>query len=245
MAREQKAPKMSRRALGELLNLSDSAIAAWESGRNVPDPRTLASVERVLGTKGLLQDIVECLVTGEKTQEYMGRWVQVESQATTLLWFSLDVVPGLLQTEEYARAILRDDERVGVRRERQSVLEKENPPVLVVLIDESILRRNVGGPQVVRGRLDHLLEMAAREHVAINVIPLASPICARYTGSFILAGRNGEAEIGYVDDAIRGGVVENVDEVAWLRQTFEILRSHAKDREESLRLIKEAAESWT
>ncbi|HEY0542922.1 MAG TPA: Scr1 family TA system antitoxin-like transcriptional regulator [Actinoallomurus sp.] len=112
LARERQAPKMSRRTLGARLNLTDSAVAAWESGRNIPDPRTLESVERILGTGGLLQDIVECMVTGEKSQEYVGRWAHVESQATTLLWFEMRIVPGLLQTGGYARAILRDDQRV-------------------------------------------------------------------------------------------------------------------------------------
>jgi transcriptional regulator with XRE-family HTH domain len=245
MARERQAPKMSRRTLGDRLNLTDSAIAAWESGRNIPDPRTLTSVERILRTDGLLQDIVECLVTGEKSQEYMGRWVHAESQATTLLWFSFDVVPGLLQTEDYAHAILRDEQRVSARLDRQRILAKEDPPVLVALIDESVLRRNVGGPQVMREQLSHLGEMAQRENVAIHVITMRTPISARYTGSFILASRNGEGEIGYVDDAISGSVVENVEEVTRLRQMFEILRAHAKDRDESFRLIKEAAESWT
>lgn len=180
---------------------------------------------------------------GREVAGVMGRWVQVESQASTLLWFSFDVVPGLLQTEDYARAILHDEERVSVRMDRQRILAKDDPPVLVALIDESVLRRNIGGPHVVREQLGHLIEMAERDHVAIHVITFASPASARYTGSFILASRNGEAEIGYVDDAIRGGVVENVDEVTRLRKLFEILRSHAKDREESLRLIKEVAES--
>src|SRR5262245_4850794 len=97
IAREQQVPKMSRRALGEQVNVTDSAVAAWETGRNIPDPETLKRVERILGTNGLLQDIAENLVAGEKPQEYMGRWAHVEGHASTLLRFSFDVLPGLLQ----------------------------------------------------------------------------------------------------------------------------------------------------
>jgi len=244
MAREQQVPKMSRRALGKLVNLTDSAVAAWESGRNIPDPKTLARVERILGTGGLLQDIVECLVTGEKSPEYMGRWIHVESLAATLLWFEFRVIPGLLQTEDYARAVLRDDLQVKARIERQKILTKEDPPVLVALIDESVLRRCIGGPAVMREQLKYLEEMARYENVVIHVIKMESPICAQYAGPFILANYNGEAEVGYTDDAISGGVLENSDEVARLRRTFEIFRGYALNEEESIHLIREVAQTW-
>jgi transcriptional regulator with XRE-family HTH domain len=245
IAREQQIPKMSRRALGEHVQVTDSAVAAWESGRNVPDPRTLESVERTLGTNGLLQDIVENMITGEKPQEFIGRWAHFESQATMLLRFSFDVIPGLLQTEEYARAILRNEDHVAARMERQKVLTKEDPPVLVALIDESVLRRSVGGPSVMRYQLNHLVEMAEHEHIVIQVIRMCSPVGAQYTGPFSLASRNGETEVGHMDNALSGNTVENPDEVSQLRRMFEMLRKHALSEEESIRLIKEIAESWT
>jgi transcriptional regulator with XRE-family HTH domain len=245
IAREQQVPKVSRRALAERLNLSGSAIAAWESGRNMPDPQTLEKVERILSTNGLLKDIVECMVTGEKPQEYAANWVHVEANAATLPRFTYDLIPGLLQTEEYARAILRDDEQVRVRIERQKVLAKEEPPVVIALIDESVLYRNVGGPTVMREQLRHLAEMANYEYITIHVIKLRSPVSAQFTGPFSLASYNGEAEIGFVDDAISGGVVQNADEVAKLRRMFEIFRKHALGEEESIRLIKEAEGTWT
>src|SRR4051812_46865949 len=106
-ARERQEPKMSRRVLGEQLMITDSAVAAWECGRNIPDPVVLESIERILGIRDEeLQEIVDCLVTGEKTQEYMGRWMHVESHARTLLWCELLIIPGLLQTEDYARVVL-------------------------------------------------------------------------------------------------------------------------------------------
>lgn len=245
IAREQQIPKMSRRVLGERVKMTDSAIAAWESGRNIPDPKMLGKIEKVLGTSGYLQDIVECMVTGEKPQEFLGRWAHVEAQATLLLRFSFDVVPGLLQSEEYARAILRDDKNVALRRERQKIMTKEDPPVLVALIDESVLHRNVGGPSVMTDQLNYLGEMAEHEHIIIQVIQMSSPISAQYTGPFSLASYNGETEVGHIDDAISGDVVENAEEVSRLRRMFEILRKHALSEQESIRLIKKAAESWS
>lgn len=245
MAREQQMPKMSRRALGERVKMSDSAVAAWEAGRNIPDPRTLTTVERILGTNGFLQDIVECMATGERPQEYMGKWAHVEGLATTLLVLRFDVLPGVLQIEEYARSILRDEDQVKARIERQSILTKHMPPVLVTLIDESVLHRNVGGSAVMRKQLTHLVEMARHENIIIQVIRMGSPICAQYTGPFSLASYNGEVEIAYMDDAISGGVVESADEVSRLRRIFELLRKGALSEEESIRLIKKVGESWT
>jgi transcriptional regulator with XRE-family HTH domain len=245
IAREQQVPKLSRRALGERVQVSDSAVAAWESGRNIPDPKTLKSVERILHTNGLLEDIVDNMVTGEKPQEFMGKWVSVESKASLLLRFSFDVVPGLLQLEEYARAILRDDEQVKARMDRQKIMAKEHPPVLVALIDESVLHRNVGGAQVMRDQLNHLGEMATRDHVIVQVIKLSSTVCAQYTASFSIASCNGDSEAGYMDNAISGDVVGDPDEVSRLRRMFEMLRKHALSEEESIHLVRKAAEAWT
>lgn len=245
IAREQQVPKMSRRALGERINLSDSAVAAWESGRNIPDPETLEDVERVLGTGGLLEDIAENIVTGEKPQEFLGKWAHAEAQATLLLRFTYDVVPGLLQLEEYARAVLRDDDQVKVRMSRQQVLTKENPPVFVALIDESVLHRNVGGPRAMSDQLNRLVEMAMHEHVVVQVIRLSCSIGSQYTGSFGVASCNGETEVGQIDDALSGDVVESADEVSRLRRMFEVVRKHALSERESVHLIKEVAESWS
>ncbi|MGI5230045.1 helix-turn-helix domain-containing protein [Actinoallomurus sp. CA-142502] len=245
IAREQQVPKLSRRAIGERVRVSDSAVAAWESGRNIPDPDTLKNVERILDTGGLLQDILENMVTGEKPQEFQGQWAQTEAQATLLLRFSFDLVPGLLQTEECARAILRNEDHVKVRMSRQQVLTKENPPVLVALIDESVLHRNVGGAQAMSDQLNHLVEMAGYEHVVIQVIRLSSTIGSQYTGSFTIASYNGEPEVAHIDDAISGDVVESADEVFRLRRMFELLRKHALSEQESVHLIKEVAESWS
>ena len=242
IAREQQVPKMSRRALGERINLSDSAIAAWESGRNIPDPETLEDVERILGTGGLLEDIAENIVTGEKPQEYMGRWAQAEAQATVLLRFSFDVFPGLLQIEEYARSILRDEEQVKTQKTRQKVIAKENPPNQDAHNDEREKNRNEGGPSVMTDQLKHVEEMALHDHVIIQVIKLSSAVGAQFTGTFSLA--IGEAAAGYLDDALSGDVVETPDEVSRLRRIFEMLRKHALSEEASLRLIKEVAEAW-
>lgn len=235
---------MSRRQLGERVRKTTSAVQAWESGRNMPDPDTLAIVERILGTNGELQDIVDHLVTGEKPQEYMAKWKHVEAQSTTLLLFSYDVLPGLLQTEEYASAILRDEQQVKSRIDRQGILAKDDPPVLVALIGESVLHHNVGGPPVMQKQLNHLLEMAQNENIIIGVIRMASPICAQYSGSFSLASYNGESEVAYLDDAISGDVIENAEEVSRLRRIFEKFRKYSLGEEESLRLIREVAESW-
>jgi hypothetical protein len=128
--------------------------------------------------------------------------------------------------------------------ERQEVMTKENPPVLVTLIDESVLHRNIGGPLVMRGQLNHLAEMAKHENVVVQVIRQSSPIGAQDTGSFSIASYNGETEVAYLDDALSGDVIENTDEVSTLRRMFEILRKHALSEEDSIRLIREATEKW-
>jgi hypothetical protein len=215
-----------------------------ESGRNIPDPKTLRSIERILGTNGLLEDIVDNIVAGDKPGKNMGRWTDAEAQASMFLRFSFDVMPGLLQIEEYARAILRDEDQVKARMDRQKILDKDEPPVIVALIDESVLHRNVGGPAVMKDQLDHLVKMATHDHVTVQIITLSSPIGAQYTGPFILVAHDGEPEIAYTDDAISGDIVGNSDDVSKLRRAFELLRKHALSEPESIRLIRGVAEAW-
>jgi hypothetical protein len=81
--------------------------------------------------------------------------------------------------------------------------------------------------------------------VIVQIIKMSSTVGAQYTGSFSLANHNGEYEVAHMDDAISGDLAENADDVSRLRRMFEILRKHALSEEESIRLVRKAAEVWT
>ncbi|WP_281356357.1 helix-turn-helix domain-containing protein [Acrocarpospora macrocephala] len=149
-AREAKG--ISRAALAGRLYVSESLIKLWESGRRVPTTDDMEKLDDLFGKNGTLVRFREDFVKAAVPLEWFGRWLEIESRATSLWTFQPIVLPGLLQTENYARAILRGaehdadlEEMVAARIDRQRILTKEvGSPTFVALIAESALRNNEG-----------------------------------------------------------------------------------------------------
>ena len=126
--------------------------------------------------------------------DWFERYLGLESAATAVRTFEMQFVPGLLQTEGYARAVTRlgfqtataeeVERRVGLRLTRQDVLARERPPRLWAVMDEAVLRRPVGGAQVMRDQLRHLAEAARLPHVTLQVVPFDHGGHAAASGSF-------------------------------------------------------------
>lgn len=194
------------------------------------------------------------MVSREVSPEWLDRWQEIEEQATTLLWFEPLVVPGLLQVEEYARAVLRAgryhrtdvEDKVATRMDRQRILDRDDPAYLVVLLDESVLRRAVGGAEVMTDQLTRLADAAEGGNTAVYVVPFDAPASAGFLSTFIVASFDGGNEVAYVDNQLRGEVVEQPDEVAMLRQLFERFRADARSKQESIDLIRRIVkDQWT
>jgi transcriptional regulator with XRE-family HTH domain len=126
--------------------------------------------------------------------DWFETYVGLESAAATIRCFEIQFVPGLFQTEEYARAVTRlghqaapaaeIERRVGLRCKRQDLLTRPGPPLVWAIIDEAVLRRPVGGPMVMRAQLRHLIEASRPSHVTIQVVPFAQGGHAGAGGSF-------------------------------------------------------------
>ena len=122
--------------------------------------------------------------------------IGLEAEASEIRAYEPELVPGLLQTEEYARAIIRlgrpadtageIDRRVGVRMTRQQVLDRDDPPIMRVVLNEGTVRRLVGGPQVMHGQLHKLAEPRARSNVLIQVLPFAAGEHPAMSGPFTI-----------------------------------------------------------
>ena len=126
--------------------------------------------------------------------EWFGTYLGLESAASTIRTFEIQFVNGLFQTEDYARAVTQlghktaptheIEHRVGLRRARQDVLTRPNPPRIWSVMDEAVLRRPVGGPAVMRAQLKHLTEVAAMPQVTLQVVPFARGGHAGASGTF-------------------------------------------------------------
>ncbi|RKR87894.1 helix-turn-helix protein [Micromonospora pisi] len=211
---------------GTAINVSASLIAAIENGRLVPQPDTAAQLDDLFGTGDKVQRAAN-EARDDARPTWLRPWTDHEQRAVLLRTFESMLVPGLLQTEAYARAVLRGsrlshdevERTTQVRHERQAAtVEQDDAPMLSAVLGEFAL--TCGPPDVLGPQLKHLLDMSERPKVQILVVPRSAGLHAGLAGAFVLATLPAKGRTGYVDDQLRGRlVVEGGDldrlEVAW------------------------------
>ncbi|WP_041439347.1 MULTISPECIES: helix-turn-helix domain-containing protein [Thermomonospora] len=251
--RLRQAKGMNREQLAKMVFVSESLVRSWERGRRIPQPDHLEALEKIFDTKGVLLQIRKELINAATPMEWMAAWRAVESRATSLLSFETTVIPGLLQTKEYATSVFQAarhlgeiDEMLKARLERQKILTREDdPPTLVALLAEAALLNNVGGPKIMHDQLMHIAKMAERDHIVVQVIPFSSSVCAGFLAPFVIASFDA-GEAAYVDNQLNGDVITETENVAILRRMFEQFRAEALSGSESVKLIQRLAEErWT
>jgi len=250
---------LSQTDLAALVNISHDVISKIETGERAPArdfPGRLDAVPE-LDTRGGLTRLWGWLKDSSRRGPYPGwfaRWRDYEAAATALRTFQLITVPGLLQTAEYARAVLRtrvntpDDEieeMVEGRMARQAILTKSKPPMLWAVLTEAVLRCPVGGACVMGEQLNKLLDAGDRSNVIIQVVPTAQGAHEGFRGPFIIADLPDHPPVGYQDTAVQGQVVDSADDVAALMVLWDTIKSVALPAGASLELIEEVAKSWT
>jgi transcriptional regulator with XRE-family HTH domain len=178
-------------------------------------------------------------------------WLRAEGEAHALrIWQPL-IIPGLLQTPEYARALFlsagaddaKSDEMVAIRLERQAIFDRAEPPHVITVLDESVLHRLVGSPAVMCDQLSHLAMMAERAAISVEIVPASTGANAGLSGGFQLASCDGAPDVLNIDG------VEDVTEerralVRHATRIFDLVRGDALPRTGSRALIMEAAEQW-
>ncbi|RCG28277.1 XRE family transcriptional regulator [Sphaerisporangium album] len=253
LRRAREAKGITRASLAKVCYVSESLVKLWETGRRVPVPDHLAQMDQLFEMNGILVRLREELVKTAVPLEWFGRWPEVENRAASLWWFEPTVIPGLLQTEDYMRAVLHAgnhqadvEEMVSARLERQKVLEKEDdPPMLVALISESVLRHNAGGAKTMVDQLTSLADMAERDNsVIVQIIPNRAFACAGFIAHFVIAGFDDGTDVAYVDNQLSGEVVEHAEDLVRLKRMFDAFRAEALPKQESISLIMEEVERW-
>lgn len=244
LRRAREEAGMTQEQLGQAINYSASMVAAVESARRIPKKDFIDRADAVLDTRGLLGRILKELLSEGATPEWFRPWLALEQEATAIWTFEPLAIPGLFQTEAYARAQLEEDEgQIAARLERQQILTRDNPPPpsLVVLLDERVLRYPVGGPEVMKEQLEYLADMAAR--FIIQIIPVNVGTYRHLDGSFVIATVDGK-ELVYVDTPARGFVIEAPETVPGMKRRWDTIRAEALSRGQSMELIREVAEQW-
>jgi len=231
-----------------------------EHARVRPQTRTLRTLLDLYGVEkeqqgelvGWLRDARERgwlhAYQSELPEQYMN-FIGFEGEARSSWNYESLFVPGLLQTEDYARAVItgvlpfasRDEveRRVEVRMERQNVLQNENPLELWGIVDEAALRRQVGGNAVMRAQLRHLLHVPELPNITFQVIPFDAGAHAGMPGSFVFLQFADEAipQVIYVDSMAGELFLEEVSDIRRYRLVFEHLRAVAASPDASRSLI--------
>lgn len=242
LRRAREAAGLTQEQLAAKMYVSKSLIAMVETAQRAPVKDFAAAADEALGADGRFDRMRERLLRGEATPEWFRPWVDYEREATDISWFEPLVVPGLLQTEEYARALLESGDSdqvenlVATRLERQQVLERAR---VSVVIDESVLHRSVGGAEVMHRQLTWMVSCRA----VVQVLPYGAETYRHLDGSFAFASVDG-VKVGYVDTPARGFVLEGPSVGSKLQQRWDVIRGEALPRRQSRELILKAAEAW-
>jgi transcriptional regulator with XRE-family HTH domain len=246
--------------VGALAHVSGKLISAYENGRRVPTRPTTVDIDAVgqLNTNGALTELWDQFEEGMNYQAHPAwfqDWPDKEAAASTLRWFEPLLVPGLLQTDMYARALFATrigvtddeiDELVSARLKRQEILKGTRPPTLWVILDEWVLRRPVGNQQVMLEQVNKLIEAAQRPNIVLELVPTdAGAHEGLNGGGFAIADFKDAPSIAYQESAVRGQIVQDVELVAKLVAKWTTLGTEALPRRASITRLEEEAKRWT
>ncbi|MFD4246645.1 Scr1 family TA system antitoxin-like transcriptional regulator [Streptomyces sp. NPDC058525] len=241
------AKNMTQKKLGELIRLDEETIASIEQGRRALMPNVAELMDQHLGLPGLLavaaHEMPEIDVTPPWAEEYMDR----EKAAIALSWFDNQVVPGLLQTENYARAVFAcrvpahpEDEieaLVVKRLARQRILRRSTPPTLSFVVWEAVLRDRIGGDEVYAEQLRHLRDCSYLPDVSLQVMPLGRTSHAGLNGPFTLLETPAHQHLGYTETQRGSRLITDPDEVSILARKYAMLRTQALNTEQTRGLL--------
>ncbi|MCA6094475.1 helix-turn-helix transcriptional regulator [Streptomyces sp. SCA3-4] len=241
---------VSREALGQEAGYGYETVKSMEQGRRRPSQRLLEVADEMCGANGKLLAARNYLQP-ERFVPRVRDYMAAEAEAIAVHWYETVLIPGLLQTEEYARVLMAQhcppvddetvEERVAARLERQGLLTKATVLFSFVLY-EAALHTLVGGREAMRRQLDHLLEVGNARNVSLQVLPARQGVYAGLGGPFVLL-ENAELERHAFEEGQETGVLHTDPErISNLTKRHAMIRMQALSAEESAEFIRKLAE---
>jgi transcriptional regulator with XRE-family HTH domain len=260
------AAGLSQEVVADRTGLDKSSMYRIERALNRPQRRTVLTLLNLYGVSDDRQrgDLLSLLKDAakqnwfrvyEEMQEVYQTYISFEAEASSLSNFETVLVPGLLQTEDYARAVISGveptltieavEQRVEVRMRRQETLGRPDPTSLWVIVDEAVLHRRVGGDDVMRAQLEHLWDAAAKPHITLQVVPFAAGAYPGLPGSFVLLefSEPTDPTLVYTDGIAGEVILDRESEVLRCRTRFQQLVAQAVSPDETRKMLRRVAES--
>ncbi|MFD8163849.1 helix-turn-helix domain-containing protein [Streptomyces malaysiensis] len=252
--RHREKADMSLRRLSEVLNYSKSHLARIEAAESLPYDDLPAKLDACFGADGLFARLY-ALAKNEPFSGKYRRMIELESQAVIIEQYVGATMPGLLQTPDTAERWLRcgrphapDAEieaMVKARIDRQSLLDRPKPPRCWFILEEAVLRRPVGGLQVMHHQLTSLIERGAQPHVTLQVLPFTAGEHAETGGSLTLFTVPHGALVAYDESSQSGTIIEDQETVARRRENYDLLRAMALAPRDSEAMIRAVMKDWS
>jgi hypothetical protein len=247
--------------VAEQLECSTSKVSRIETGHTSATPRDVRDMLRIYGVVGTESDELVQIAREARQKGWWhpystvltGAYVGLEAAASSVRAYEQQVVPGLLQTEDYAKAMIRAarpditadqvEQRVRVRLGRQSLLSQEDPIDFWVVLDEAVVSRPVGGDAVMRAQLERLVEAADLPNVTLQILPFEVGGHAGMDGTFAILEfpEPGDPDVVYAENATGGLFLEKTEELQKYVFIFDHIRAAAIRPEESVALIAKLA----
>ncbi len=266
LKRLREAAGLTCETAGAPLEWSASKVSRIENGRSTLRARDVRDLLEVYGvtdpnvTDGLLELLRDSgrrgwwSSYGDIMPDPYRTLIGLEGEAATIWAYQSELLPGLLQIEDFARALIRTieiedtaeevDRRVAVRMARQAILDRPDAPRLWAVVNEAVLRRPVGGSKVMKAQLQHLVAAAERPNIDLQVLPFAEGAHPAMDGPFVLLkfAEAGDPDVVYLENT-RGGLwLEKSSETARYTLMFEHVRARALSPERSIAFIQRTAE---
>ncbi|MGQ0773755.1 MAG: helix-turn-helix domain-containing protein [Pseudonocardiales bacterium] len=258
------AAGMSREVVSAQTGINYATLYRIETAKARPQMRTLTTLLKLYGVAAEQHDYMTILCRdaaeqgwlrpyhSELPEEYTA-YISFEAEAASVRNYESLFIPGLLQTEEYARAVLRGgllmasqqeiEDRVQARIERQQLLTKDNPLKLWAIVDEAVLRRLVGGKEVMEAQLRRLVDAVAEPHITLQIIPFSSGAHAGMPGAFVLMDFSDpmDTDLIYIDSMAGDLFLESDADISRYTSIFDNLRAVAPSPDDSAAIVAELA----
>ncbi|MFE6687065.1 Scr1 family TA system antitoxin-like transcriptional regulator [Streptomyces sp. NPDC057743] len=247
------AAGLTQEELSEIVVCSPTLISHFEAGRRLPKPDDARRIDQALKTDGFFLRWLEDLES--KYVDHFAAVAELEQQATLIQYFALTLIPGVLQTDEYASALFRSywpnytaeelDEFIVTRTKRRRILDGPMRPVAWTLLDEAVLRRCVGGPQAMAEQLRRVADLAESGRLRLHVLPFDVGAHALQQSLLTLMSFEDSAPVAYVEGFVTGNLMDDPALVSASQTAYALALGDALSQQESIALVRAAAEEHT
>jgi transcriptional regulator with XRE-family HTH domain len=252
LRQQREAAGLTQQQLADLAFMTRSHIAHIEAGRRMPSKEDARRLDKALNTGNVLSSFLP--TEDAAVEDYFEAARQLEQQATAIREFAPTFVPGILQTERYARALLsvgyppaseaERDRNVVTRLERSKILTNPVTPVVWTLLDEAVLRRPVGGPEVMAEQLTHIVRLTEDERLRVHVMPYSAGAYQILNSMLTLMWFKDQPPVAYSEGLQFGKLHDAPAIVERLQGAYHLALSDALPLQESLALLRATAKDY-